>query len=407
MDVVIGLLSCEQWPQTQLLAEKFEVLPCKTVMRDGRMDYEMDLDACLKRSPELILVDDLSHLNMDDSRHIKRYQDIEELLKAGVDVYTTLNVQHIESIQDTIFSILGSSVVERIPDRVFDQAARVEFVDIEPERLQQRLLQQKQGELLSGCTLSQLSALREIGLRRCADRAALYTQGPQKRMNTGLVNISWCAFLRLLLMRKLYARQHGWQVLSAAGLLLCLSKQRSFSGCRRRIRNAFRLIFILHSNWEHPLKRFMADDVAYQIAEFSRLSGVTKIVLGRSGISHYMFWRKPPLTERLIELIPELDIHIIPDNGLNGRFAAKHQEVMRLPTLSILDLLKSALLLILATLIGFLFYYLVSPRLILLHFIFWVLCWFPYLPKARYVALLHLLSVCLHLISFLRNPDFL
>ena len=100
------------------------------------------------------------------------------------------------------------------------------------------------------------------------------------------------------------------------------------------------------------------DDVAYQIAEFSRLSGVTKIVLGRSGISHYMFWRKPPLTERLIELIPELDIHIIPDNGLNGRFAAKHQEVMRLPTLSILDLLKSALLLILATLIGFLFYYL-------------------------------------------------
>ena len=103
VDVVIGLLSCEQWPQTQLLADKFEVLPCKTVIRDGRTDYEMDLDACLKRAPELILVDDISHLNTDDSRHMKRYQDIEELLKAGVDVYTTLNIQHIESIQDSIF----------------------------------------------------------------------------------------------------------------------------------------------------------------------------------------------------------------------------------------------------------------------------------------------------------------
>lgn len=181
-DVVIGFLSCEQWPQTKLLAEKFEMLPCKTVIQDGSPVYEMDLDVCLKRSPELILVDDLSHLNMDDSRHMRRYQDIEELLKAGVDVYTTLNVQHIESIQDTVFSILGSSASERIPDHVFDQAAQVEFIDIEPERLQRRLLQQKKGELLSDCALSQLSALREIGLRRCADRAALYTQGSPRRM---------------------------------------------------------------------------------------------------------------------------------------------------------------------------------------------------------------------------------
>ena len=94
-DVVIGLLSCEQWPQTQLLAEQFEVLPCKKVIRNGQTDYEMDLDAYLKRAPELILIDDLSHLNMDDSRHMKRYQDIEELLKAGVDVlYDTERSAH-------------------------------------------------------------------------------------------------------------------------------------------------------------------------------------------------------------------------------------------------------------------------------------------------------------------------
>ena len=358
MDVVIGLLSCEQWPQTQLLAEKFEVLPCKTVMRDGRMDYEMDLDACLKRSPELILVDDLSHLNMDDSRHIKRYQDIEELLKAGVDVYTTLNVQHIESIQDTIFSILGSSVVERIPDRVFDQAARVEFVDIEPERLQQRLLQQKQGELLSGCTLSQLSALREIGLRRCADRAALYTQGPQKRMEYRTREHILVCLSSAPSNEKIIRTAARMASAFRCGFTALFVETKEFQWMPQADKERLQTNIHLAQQLGASIETVYGDDVAYQIAEFSRLSGATKIVLGRSGISHYMFWRKPPLTERLIELIPELDIHIIPDNGLNGRFAAKHQEVMRLPTLSILDLLKSALLLILATLIGFLFYYL-------------------------------------------------
>ncbi len=356
LDTAIGLISCEQWPQTGALAEKFEALPCKAVRRDGRTEHELDLEACLKRAPELVLVDDLSHLNMDGSRHMKRYQDIEELLKAGVDVYTTLDVQHIESIQDTVFSIMGASESERIPDRVFDQAAQVEFIDIEPERLQQRLLEQKKGELLSGCTLSQLSALREIGLRRCADRAASYTQGPQSRM-------------------EYRAREH---------ILVCLSSAPSNEKIIRtaaRMASAFRCGFTAlyvetkGSQWmsQPDKERLQAnirlaqqlgasvetvygDDVAYQIAEFSRLSGVTKIVLGRSGIPHHSLFRKPSLTERLIELTPELDIHIIPDNGSNGKFAARHREIMRLPTLSVLDLLKSALLLVLATLIGLLFY---------------------------------------------------
>ena len=100
------------------------------------------------------------------------------------------------------------------------------------------------------------------------------------------------------------------------------------------------------------------DDVAYQISEFSHLSGVTKIVLGRSGLPPRPWFRKAALTERLIELTPELDIHIIPDNGMNHLFAAKHREIMHIPTFSLLDLLKSALILISATLIGFLFYHL-------------------------------------------------
>ena len=355
-DAVIGLLSSGQWPQTEWLAEQFETLPCKTVIRDGQTDCEMDLDACLKRAPELILVDDLSHRNADDSRHMKRYQDIEELLKAGVDVYTTLNIQQIESIQDTVFSVLGSSAAERIPDRVFDQAAQVEFIDIEPERLQQRLLGQKKGELLADCTLPQLSALREIGLRRCADRAALYTQGSQRR-------------------REYRTREHILVCLSAApsnekiirtaarmanafrgGFTALFVETKEFQWMSQTDKKRLRTNIHLAQQLGASIETVYGDDVAYQIAEFSRLSGVTKIVLGRSVMPHRMLLRKSSLTERLIELTPELDIHIIPDSGLNGSFAAKHREIMRLPTLSILDLAKSAALLVLATLIGFLFY---------------------------------------------------
>ena len=153
----------------------FETLPSKKMQKDGRTVEELDLDACLKRHPDLILIDELSHLNAEEARHMRRYQDIEELLKAGINVYTTLDISHIESIQEAVSSVTGTSVPDRIPDRIFDHAAQVEFIDIEPEQLQQRLLRQN-GELLAGYTVVQLSALREIGLRRCADRAARSAQ---------------------------------------------------------------------------------------------------------------------------------------------------------------------------------------------------------------------------------------
>ncbi len=356
LDVVVGLLSCNQWPQTKKLSEQFEHLPYKTVRRNGQVEYEMDLDACLNRRPQLLLVDELSYWNVDDSRHMKRYQDIAELLKAGVNVYTTLDVQHIESIQDVVFFILGSSISERIPDHVFDRAAQVEFIDIEPDRLQQRLLQEKKGELLSHCTLSQLSALREVGLRRCAERAALYAQKSQSKMEY---------------------RTHEH-------ILVCLSPAPSNEKIIRtaaRMASAFQCSFtalfvetkefqwMAQTDKEHiqanvrlaqqlgaSIETVYGDDIAYQIAEFCRLSGVTKIVLGRSGISHRLWFRKQSLTERLIELAPELDIHIIPDTVSHKQLAAKHREIMHMPTISVLDLLKSAAILILATLIGFLFY---------------------------------------------------
>ena len=355
-DVVIGLLSFDAWPSDPPLAEDFETVHCKTVAQDGHTESELDLDACIKRRPQLILIEDLSHTNIDGSRHRKRCQDIEELLKAGIDVYTTLDVQHIESIQDTVFSILGFSTSERIPDHVFDRASRVEFIDIEPERLQQRLLEQKKVQLLSRYSLSQLSALRELVLRRCADRVALYTQ----------------------------SGQNGTGYRSHEHILVCLSSSPSNEKIIRtaaRMASAFKCeltaLFVETKDfqWMSPpdkerlranihlaqqlgasVETVYGDDVAYQISEFSHLSGVTKIVLGRSGFPSRPWFHKASLTDRLIDLTPELDIHIIPDNGMNHLLSTRYRETVHLPSLSLLDLFKSAVILVSTTLIGFLFY---------------------------------------------------
>lgn len=355
LDVAIGILSDSQWPKTTALAETFEVLPCKKVARDGHIADEIDLDACLQRHPQLIVIEDLSHWNADACRHMKRYQDIEELRKAGIDVYTTLDIHHIESIQDTVFSILGTSVPERIPDRVFDQADQVEFIDLEPQRLRQRLMDGQKEARLEGCSLSQLSALREVGLRRCADRAALYTQ---EKMQTEyrthehiLVCLSSAPSNEKII--RTAARMAG---AFRCGFTALFVETKAFQWMNARDKQRLQGNMRLAQQLGASIETVYGDDVAYQIAEFSRLSGVTKIVLGRSGIPRRLLLRKPSLTERLIELTPELDIHIIPDNGVNRLLDTKHREVMHMPSISVLDLLKSTGILILVTLIGLLFY---------------------------------------------------
>ena len=355
LDVAIGILSDTQWPKTTALAETFEVLPCKKVARDGHIADEIDLDACLQRHPQLIVIEDLSHWNADACRHMKRYQDIEELRKAGIDVYTTLDIYHIESIQDTVFSILGTSVPERIPDRVFDQADQVEFIDLEPQRLRQRLMDGHKEARLEGCSLSQLSALREVGLRRCADRAALYTH---EKMQTEyrthehiLVCLSSAPSNEKII--RTAARMAG---AFRCGFTALFVETKAFQWMNARDKQRLQGNMRLAQQLGASIETVYGDDVADQIAEFSRLSGVTKIVLGRSGIPRRLLLRKPSLTERLIELTPELDIHIIPDNGVNRLLDTKHREVMHMPSISVLDLLKSAGILVLVTLIGLLFY---------------------------------------------------
>ena len=179
-DVAVGYVEPHTRADTMALVEGLEQIPPLAVRHRGISLNELDLDAVLARRPQIVLVDELAHTNAAGSRHRKRYQDVEELLRAGINVFTTVNVQHLESLNDKIAAITHVTVGERIPDRVFDEATSVELVDIEPDDLIERLESGKvylpdraQTALANFFSRSNLAALREIALRRMAERLSV------------------------------------------------------------------------------------------------------------------------------------------------------------------------------------------------------------------------------------------
>lgn len=365
IDVVAGYIEPHARPQTSALVNGLECLPNLASEYNGITLSEFNLDAALARHPQLILVDELAHTNASVCRHTKRYQDIEELLNAGIDVYTTVNVQHIESLNDTVASITGIMVHERIPDSVFDNASQVELVDIEPQELIERL---QAGKVYSPTqaeratenffTVENLTALREIALRRCADRVNLLTEAVRIKSHSDY-----------------HTDEH---------ILVCLSSSPSNAKIIRtaaRMANAFKgaftALFVETPDYqvmpEEDVKRLRSnmrlaeqlgakietvygEDVSYQIAEFARLSGVSKIVIGRSSATRKSIFSKPTLTEKLIARAPNLDVHIIPDTGgKNTAYRAKKARKKNGIVFSVSDLLKSVAILILSSCIGMLF----------------------------------------------------
>src|SRR6202046_3268880 len=176
-DVAVGVVETHRRLETEALVEGLELIPRRQIEYRGRMLDEMDLDAVLARRPKLVLVDELAHTNAPGSRHAKRYLDVEELLTAGIDVYTTLNIQHVESLNDIVAQITRIRVRETVPDSVIDHADDVEVVDLTPENLIQRL---KDGKVYVPAQAERavrhyfqagnLTALRELALRRTAQR---------------------------------------------------------------------------------------------------------------------------------------------------------------------------------------------------------------------------------------------
>ena len=364
-EVVAGYIEPHSRPQTTALLDGIDQLPVKRVLYGEMWLREFDIDSALKRKPQLILVDELAHTNAEGSRHAKRYQDVQELLNAGIDVYTTVNVQHIESLNDTVASITGILVRERIPDSVFDQADQVELVDLEPTELLERMASgniyqedQAARATLNFFTVENLTALREVALRRCADRVNLLTESARIQSRGDyhtdehiLVCLSSspsnAKIIRTAARMARAFRGNFTALFVETGATTEMSEDD-----KKRLRDNIRLAVQLGAH----IETVYGEDVPYQIAEFARLSGVSKIVIGRSTATRKSIFSKPTLTERLIANAPNLDIHVIPDTS-SGAVNQKHRNnTFHVTAVPVRDLAKSILVLLASTLVGYVFY---------------------------------------------------
>src|SRR5450631_1551817 len=201
-DVVVGIVETHGRRETEQLMEGLEVVARRRLEYKGQWLEEMDLDAILARHPQIVLVDELAHTNAPGSRHPKRYLDVEELLSRGIHVYSTVNIQHIESLNDVVAQITHVRVRETVPDSIFDRADAVELVDLTPDDLIQRLKegkvyvpQQAERALEHFFSPAKLTALRELAMRRTADRVdeQLLTE-----MQAHAISGPWAAGERIL-----------------------------------------------------------------------------------------------------------------------------------------------------------------------------------------------------------------
>ena len=319
VDVVVGYVEPHARPDTLALLEGLEVLSCREVDYRGIRLREFDLDGALARRPQLILVDELAHSNAPGCRHTKRYQDVEELLQAGINVYTTVNVQHLESLNDLVTSITGIVVNERIPDHVFDRANQVELVDIAPADLEKRLeegkiYRQRQAKqaLENFFTAENLTALREIAMRRTADQlnrtAVQEKKGKAARAGDHILICLSSAPSNAKVIRTAARMAEAFHS-GFTALFVQTPETKELSGENiKRLRSNLRLAEQLGAQ----IATVYGADPAEQIAEYARVSGITNIVMGRVNHRQHPWIGQKSLADRLIERT-DLDVYIIPD----------------------------------------------------------------------------------------------
>lgn len=319
-DVVVGYVEPHPRPETTALLEDLEQIRTKPVQYKGKIFHELDIDEVLRRRPEIVLIDELAHTNVPTMRHVKRYGDVEELLAKGIHVYTTINIQHIESLHDIVEEITGAKVRERVPDYIIDEAAHIKLVDIEPDELLQRLREgkiylptQAERALQSFFQRKNLAALREIALRRTAD--TIY----HKKMNSYEWSKSTPSEEHVLV--GLSSSPTNAKVIRTAARLaqalhgkltaIYVQKEKNAETITddKRLHDHFKLAEQLGGR----VVILQESEVAIAISNYAQMSGATKLVLGRSAMRQK--WWKPntKISDRLGELLPNLAIHIVPD----------------------------------------------------------------------------------------------
>lgn len=358
VDVVIGYIEPHDRKETTDLMYGLEQIEKKKIIYKNRVFYEFNLDTALKRHPELILVDELAHTNVHGSRHKKRYSDIEELLRAGIDVYTTVNVQHLESLYDIVESITRIKVNERIPDHIFDDADDVKLVDIEIDDLINRLKEgkiyhQKQAQraLENFFIRDNLTALREIALRRCADRINLITAKQNKSFLKEHIMV--CLGTSPTNQKVIRTAARMAQAFHADFTALYVETSQSKNMQKKQL-NQLQSNLTLARHLKADIVSTYGDNIAYQISQYAKTSNVSKLVLGRSYQKPSLI-KKGTIVDQLTKATPNLEIFIIPDT--NSTAQKTHLNFKKLTEFSLRETLITLFILSITTLIAFGLYY--------------------------------------------------
>ncbi|MDZ4876930.1 MAG: Sensor protein KdpD [Chroococcidiopsis cubana SAG 39.79] len=326
IDVVVGLLETHGRKETAQKVEGLEIIPRQQILRSGLTLTEMDTEAIIQRSPQLVLVDELAHTNVPGSKYEKRYQDVEDILRAGIDVYSTVNIQHLESLNDLVARITGIVVRERVPNRLLDEADEVVVVDVTPETLEERLLE---GKIYATNKIDQclqnffqrrnLIALRELALREVADNVEddaleLDARATSNRTMDGqycnihervLVCISTYPNSVQLLRRG--ARIAGY----ANAPLYTVFVEESDRFLSREESLHVETCEKLCQEFGGSFMRVKSHDIAQAIADVACKYHITQIVIGESQRSRWKILLKGSLTQKLVRLLKNVDLHII------------------------------------------------------------------------------------------------
>jgi two-component system sensor histidine kinase KdpD len=339
-DVVVGYVETHGRLQTQAQLGDLEVIPRKKVTYRGVTLEEMDTEAIIARHPKVALIDELAHTNVPGSKHVKRYQDVEEIMDAGIDVITTLNIQHLESLNDLVASITGVRVRETLPDWILDQAEEVELIDISPYALRQRM---KHGNIYPPERIDaalnnffregNLTALRELALRRTAEKTESQLQ--EYLTEHGITEMR-SASERVLVgfdtrphtrevIRDAWRLAHGLHAdliavtIQPEGYLAFMSKLIGFLKFGREAPKyreaALRRLedhALLAEDLGAEVIRTSSSDIASTLVKIAHERQVTQLVLGQPARSHWEELLRGSIINRLLRMSTDIDIHLVP-----------------------------------------------------------------------------------------------
>jgi two-component system sensor histidine kinase KdpD len=324
VDVVLGIVETHGRTETAALVEGLEQVPRRRIEYHGVVLEEMDLDALLARRPGVALVDELAHTNAPGSRNAKRYQDVEELIRAGINVISTLNIQHLESLYDLVDKATGVKVKERIPDYVLGMADQLVLVDVSAEDLRERLQAGKiypaeriERALSNFFTQENLTQLRELALEEMAHRLDRRRQGNKDgEQRTSSERVMVCLGSRgpnaerLLRKASRLADRLGAPWYAVYIQTPSEALHRIDAATQRQITNTLTLTQQLGGT---PFT-FKGSDVVSAIAAFAQEYGITHIVLGRSRQPWYRRWFGQSVLERLLQTVPGADVIVVDTN---------------------------------------------------------------------------------------------